>query len=161
MFSAVIFWAIAGILLIGSEMIIPGFTIFFFGLGALLTSALTAIIPGLENNIAIQVLIWAASSITSFAFLRKYLAKIFKGRLIDDHSGEDDDSGKLATVIRPISPEKPGRIRYHGTSWKAISYDQSFEPGEKVEILKQEGLSYIVSGIMPGTEIPDNLDLEE
>lgn len=155
MFNAFIFWMIAGILLIASEMLLPGFTIFFFGMGALLTGILSALIPGVKDSFTLQVLIWAASSITSFAFLRKYLARIFKGTLIDDHTGEDHDSGKLATVIELITPDIPGRIRYKGTSWKAISFDKEFAPGEKVEILKKEGISYIVSEIDPGTEIPD------
>ena len=155
MFNAIIFWLIAGMLLIASEMLIPGFTIFFFGVGALLTGILSAIIPGLKNSFTLQLIIWAASSITSFAFLRKYLSKIFRGSLIDDHTGEEQDSGKIATVLEQITPDTPGRIRYKGTSWKAISFDKTFDPGEKVEILKKEGISYIVSDIEPGTEIPD------
>ena len=158
MFNFIIFWAVAGLLLIGSEMLIPGFTIFFFGVGALLTALISAIIPGLKDNFTYQLLIWATTSITSFAFLRKYLSKVFKGKEIDNHTGEDHDSGKLATVIEKITPDIPGRIRYRGTSWKAVSYDNEFEPGTKVEILKKEGLSYIISGIEPGTEIPDRTE---
>ena len=145
MFSAVFFWALLGLLLIGSEMLIPGFTIFFFGLGGLLTSLLTAVIPGLSSNFGFQGLIWAGSSILSFIFLRKHFKNVFKGTLIYKDSISYKDIGKRAEVIEEINPEKAGRIRFQGTSWKAVSYTETFKKGEKVEILKEEGLTCIVT----------------
>ncbi|MBA7550040.1 hypothetical protein ES705_42546 [subsurface metagenome] len=112
MFSAVFFWALLGLLLIGSEMIIPGFTIFFFGLGGLLTSLLTAVIPGLSSNFGFQGLIWAGSSILSFIFLRKHFKKVLKGTIIYKDSISYKDIGKKAEVIEEITPEKAGRIKF-------------------------------------------------
>ena len=150
MFNAVFFWALMGFLLIGSEMLIPGFTIFFFGLGALLTSLLCAIIPGLKSNIALQILLWAVSSSSSLIFLRKYLTPIFKGTLIHKDFSEEMDTGETAIVLEDILPDKPGRIKYHGTSWKAVSYDETLKKDEKVEILKKEDLTYIVTKSISG-----------
>ena len=141
--NPVFVWAIIGLLLVGSEFFVPGVVIIFFGIGALFTAILSAIIPGLRPSIAFQILIWLGASGLSLAFLRRYLSRIFKGKtLIDDGSGA---SGKTAGVIEAISPEKPGRVRFEGTTWKAQSYTETFKPGDTVEILKQEGLTLIVT----------------
>ncbi len=50
-----------------------------------------------------------------------------------------------AKVTEEITPEQPGRIHFQGTSWKAISFTESFKPGETVEILKEDGLTMIVT----------------
>ena len=42
-------WAILGLLLILLEFFVPQFVIFFFGVGALLTAAITALVPGHEQ----------------------------------------------------------------------------------------------------------------
>lgn len=136
-------WAVIGLLLVGSEFLVPGLVIIFFGVGALLTSVLAAIVPGLKSNVAFQILIWLGASGFSLALLRKYFSRVFKGKtLIEDGS---KSSGKSATVIEAISPERPGRVRFEGTTWNASSYTESFEPGETVEILKEDGLTFIVT----------------
>ena len=136
-------WDLIGVVLIASEMLIPGFVIFFLGAGALLTAGLTALIPGLAANFALQGVIWAGTSILSLAFLRRRFARIFRGEV---HSGEQDEGvGRTATVTETISPDTPGRIRYRGTTWRAVSYTETFQPGDTVQILKEENLTMIVS----------------
>ena len=135
-------WAILGIILMALEAVIPGFVIFFFGLGALIT-ALAALLPGIGTAYWLQAIIWIASSAGSMAFLRKKLDKVFKGKLIENKSSEY--IGKRAVVIEEISPEKPGRIRFEGTSWKAESYTETIPEGEEVEILEKENLTCVVT----------------
>ncbi len=136
-------WAIAGLLLILSEFFIPQFVVFFFGAGALINAALLALIPSLADRIPLQFVIWAFTSSLSLALLRRYAAKWFRGKNTAD--GEDADAGKTAEVIETISPDAPGRIRYRGTTWKAISYDETISVGSTVTILKKENLSYLVA----------------
>jgi membrane protein implicated in regulation of membrane protease activity len=142
-FNPPFLWILLGLLLIASEMIIPGFTIFFFGTGAIITGILSGIIPGISDSFAFQGLIWISSSILSFTFFRKKFARIFRGSILNKEI--DSDVGHTAKVIEAISPEKPGRVRYQGTSWKALSYTESFDPGETVDIVKEENLTFIVS----------------
>jgi membrane protein implicated in regulation of membrane protease activity len=142
-FNPIFVWAVIGLLFIGLEFAIPGFVIFFFGAGALITSVLSAIVPGLRSSIALQILIWLGTSSLSLAFLRKYLSKVFRGRTLID-TGEES-SGKTAEVIERITPDSPGRVHFQGTSWKASSYTETLEKGETVTVLKQEGLTLIVS----------------
>ena len=138
------FWILLGFLLVGSELLIPGFVIFFFGLGSLITGILTAVIPGLKSSFILQVLIWLGASALSLFTLRKYFARVFKGRLISAEK-TDDFAGQKVAVIEAIGPDKPGRIRFQGTSWRAVSYTESFQPGESVEILEKENLTFVVT----------------
>jgi membrane protein implicated in regulation of membrane protease activity len=128
---------------------VPGFVIFFFGSGALLTGLLSWLIPGLSGNFLAQILIWLGSSALSLGFLRKRLSSIFTGTLLSGSDGKqiesDEDSGLTAQVVQKITPEKSGRISLHGTTWTAKSFDEQFEPGETVAILKKEGMSYWVT----------------
>lgn len=138
------FWSLLGLLLIAAEMFMPGFVIFFFGSGAVITGFLTALIPGLSSNYTLQGIIWILSSILTFSFFRKKFTKIFRGTILNREI--NTDLGHTVKVIEAITPEKPGRVRFQGTSWKAISYTESFEPGEKVDIVQEENLTFVVTG---------------
>ena len=142
-FNPIFIWAFIGLVFIGLEFAIPGLVIIFFGAGALITSVLTAILPGLRPSIVWQILLWLGASTLSLAFLRKYLSKIFRGTTLID-TGEKS-SGKAAEVIERITPDNPGRVHFEGTTWKASSYTETLEKGETVTVLKQEGLTLIVS----------------
>jgi membrane protein implicated in regulation of membrane protease activity len=76
-----IFWLLLGVLLLLAEIGVPGFFLFFFGVGALLTLGTVKIIPGLENFFWLQLLIWTAYSTLLIFFLRNKFAGTFKGRV--------------------------------------------------------------------------------
>jgi membrane protein implicated in regulation of membrane protease activity len=145
-------WLIAGLLLIGAEMLIPGFVIFFFGAGALLVSLLTWLIPGLKDNLILQIIIWLASSGLTLGFFRRFFSKIFRGKE-ERGTGEDEFVCKQATVIEPITKNKAGRVTFEGTTWKAIAYDENIRVGDTVEILKKDNLTLIVTKISGGDEL--------
>lgn len=141
---ATIIWATLGILLILSELVVPGFVVFFFGLGALLNALLVGIIPGLGTRIPLQLVLWAVSSGVSLALLRRYFAKAFRGSVLDS-SRDEEFVGSTAEVSERISPEKPGRVRFEGTTWTAVTYDESIEPGERVDIIQKDGTKLVVT----------------
>lgn len=136
-------WLIAGLLMIGAEFILPGFVIFFFGIGAIILSGLTWLIPGFRSNYILQFIIWLASSGLTLVFLRKFFSKIFKGKE-QRQTAEDEFVCKTAEVIEPISENRPGRVSFEGTTWKAIAFDETIKVGDMVEILKKENLTLIV-----------------
>ncbi|MBN1697185.1 MAG: NfeD family protein [Spirochaetales bacterium] len=152
-------WLIAGLLLLGAEMFIPGFVIFFFGAGALLVSLLTWLIPGLKENLLLQFIIWLVSSGLTLGFFRKFFSKIFRGKEQRD-TGEDEFVCKQATVIEPIENNKAGRVSFEGTSWKAIAYDENIRVGDTVEILKKDNLTLIVTRV-GGNGEPEKLPYKE
>lgn len=147
-------WAIGGLALVLSEFIIPEFVIFFFGMGALLNAFLIAVIPGLPANIPLQIIIWLGLSSVSLFGLRRYLARWFKGSRFSRERVESEVVGKSAVVIEEIGPDRPGRIKFGGTTWLAESFDQSFRVGEKVEILKRDGMKFIVTDSIMGLPTP-------
>ncbi len=141
---APIIWAVVGFLFILSEFLVPEFVIFFFGVGALLMSLLTALAPPVAGSVPLQILIWLGLSAATLFGLRKYLANWFKGRKFDDDD-QTEYVGKSARVTDAITPDKPGRISFRGTTWVAESFDERFERGQRVEILRREGMHFIVT----------------
>jgi membrane protein implicated in regulation of membrane protease activity len=137
-------WLLAGILLIGLELVAPGFVIVFFGLGALVTGLLSLLIPGLSGAWIPQLIIWGASSLLSLGLLRRFFKNTFRGKVIED-DGSDDYVGQFAEVTEPISAVKPGRVKFQGTSWKAMTFDTDLVPGDTVEIMKKDNLTLMVS----------------
>jgi inner membrane protein len=144
-------WAIVGLVLITGEFFIPGFVIFFFGAGALLTTLFTALFPSIQSQVPLQILIWLGASGLSLGLLRRYFAKIFKGTVFDRRD-QDDIVGDRVTVTEEISPDKAGRVRYQGTTWKAVSYDESFKSGDSAEIIKKEGMTFIITKSILGED---------
>ncbi|QEN04803.1 NfeD family protein [Thiospirochaeta perfilievii] len=137
MINSITFWFILGILLLLSEFLIPGFTIFFFGLGAILTSILLVIISPLDNFLWVQVIFFLGTSITLFITLRRKFKKTLKGELFKE---KDDYTGKECLVIESVTKEKQGRIKFNGTTWSAISLDKTVKKNQKATILgKKDG----------------------
>lgn len=136
-------WIFLGLVGAGLLFWIPSIEILFLGAGAIITGILSFIIPGLKESLLLQLFSWGLSSGTMLVLLRKRFAKVFKGKLIG--KDRDENIGKTAEVIEEISPDKPGRIKYQGTSWKAVSYDEVYKKGDVVEILKEENLTFVVS----------------
>jgi len=126
-------------------MLMPGFVIFFFGLGGLAT-ALCCLVPPVSGQVWLQVLLFIAFSTISLVFLRKRFSRIFGGTIFDSHKGNDeaDGIGSSAEVIEEVGSVKEGRIRFRGTSWKARSQGEVFAPGTVVRIVSRDGLTYIV-----------------
>jgi membrane protein implicated in regulation of membrane protease activity len=155
---APLIWAILGLVFVVSEFVVPEFVIFFFGVGALLNSLLTAIFPSIAASIPLQILTWLGFSAATLFSLRKYLAGWFKGRKFD----EDDQAewiGRAAKVTQEIGPESPGRISLNGTTWVAESYGESFKPGDHVEVLRREGTRFLVTRSLTG--LPELEDEDE
>ncbi len=136
-------WGLSGFILIFAEALVPGFVIFFFGSGALLTALASAVLPPVGASFGLQGLIWGASSVFSLIFLRKRFARVFRGTLLNREHVED--LGETALVKERITPDTRGRVRYQGTTWKAVSYTETFEPGDKVSIVQEDGLTLVVS----------------
>lgn len=136
-------WGVAGLALLLSELLVPGFVIFFFGLGALLTAVASLILPPVAGSIALQGVVWALGSILSLRFLRRRFARVFRGETVA--SGSEADIGRTVVVTERITPETPGRVRFQGTSWKAVSYTETFEPGDKAQIVQEDNLTLIVT----------------
>ena len=135
-------WLFLGVILIFSELLVPGFFIFFFGLGAICTAIVMFFIA---IPIWVQLAIFLFVSILTLASLRRYMPKVFNGKV---KTGELPDeniefSGEPATVIEEITPEHGGKISFHGSTWNAQS-DTPHAAGETVTIKSRKNLTYFV-----------------
>lgn len=139
--SPELFWFLIGLCLFLLELFIPGFFIFFFGLGAWLT-ALVCLIG--EPGTNLQIIIFAVTSVLTLIALRKIIQKKFfysKGNQSEEV--EDEFTGKEALATIEITPDKKGKVEFKGTSWKAESKSEIKE-GQTVIIIEKENFTLIV-----------------
>jgi membrane protein implicated in regulation of membrane protease activity len=115
-----IFWFGLGVILFVLEIFVPGFILFFFGLGAMVTFILD--VTGMLTGLNSQILCFILSSLVSLVFLRKYFIKIFKGKKDDLRLHNDELTGKTGVCTEDIIPNEPaGKVEVNGTIWSAIS----------------------------------------
>lgn len=138
-------WLIVGIVLLLAEVIMPGFIIFFFGIGALITS-LSAYIFNIES-VNIQIIIFIVSSLLSLILLRKFFGKLFRGKVDSLKELKDEYIGKRAIVVHEIKPNSlKGKIEFNGTLWEADS-DFFIDKDSVVEITGRRDLTLIVKPV--------------
>ncbi len=140
-----IVWFIIGIVFLLTEIIVPGFIIFFFGLGGLITACLTYIFN--IQSFFTQIVIFIVTSVTSLALLRKYFSNLFKGKVTGKNELGDEFIGKRAKVISEIRPNSlGGKIEFNGANWEADS-DFYIEKDSVVEITGRKNLKLIVKPV--------------
>ena len=144
MFSPAFWWAVTGIVLMICEFAVPGLILFFFGLGALFTALLLLF---MDLSMTVQLVVFAISSLVFLFGLRRFLKPVFTGRT--SAAAQDALSGTLAgeegTVTERIAPDSSGKVKLHGTDWKAES-DEALEAGRPIVVVGQKSLTLIVKG---------------
>lgn len=145
MIDPALYWLIIGVMLFFLELAVPGFILFFFALGALLTALVTWLSP---VSIALQLALFITASLVSLLSLRNVIQKNFissppkEGESEDEDKDEDEElvmPGDKGVVSSTIIPPAEGRIKYSGTSWRAIA-DEKIEEGEIVSIIRRKDL---------------------
>jgi inner membrane protein len=140
--SAELLWFLVGLVLLVSELALPGFVIIFFGFGAWITALLVGF--GLLPSFNAQLLVFLITSVLCLAVFRKKGKRLFEGkvtRVWNPESSMDDVRGQRAIVLQPITPGTPGgRVEFHGTSWNAEA-DVMIPIGQMVEITGQDNLT--------------------
>ena len=128
-------WFLFGILCFVAEMILPGFFVFFFGLGAW-CAALTALTP---MPLGGQVLVFIATSVAGLFWLRAKCKKVFGGGTHVERGAVTLPKDTLAVVVEAIRPPVPGKVKYSGSFWQARC-DTPIEEGATVRVLVKNGL---------------------
>ncbi len=97
-------WIVLGLVLVALEMLTPTFFLLWFGLGALLTGLLVALVP---LGFTTQLLIWSATSVAmTFGWMRFF-------RNPDRSRAGMAKEGVLGTVgliTKPVTETLPGEI---------------------------------------------------
>jgi membrane protein implicated in regulation of membrane protease activity len=137
-------WLLAGILLVASELFLPGLVAVFLGLGAMLVALLRWL--GLIDGLAYSFTAWFVSSLALLVVMRSTLQRFVPSETSFTPLEEDVDLfGAVAEVVETVSPEhKDGRISFQGTTWPATSDAAEIPPGAKVTILYRENLGWRV-----------------
>jgi inner membrane protein len=137
-----LFWFILGLALFLLELVIPGFFIFFFGLGAWVT-ALICLLGNPDSITNMQIIIFAVTSVLTLVALRRIIQKKFfnKGTLSDQV--EDEFTGKEALATSDFGGNKNGKVEFKGTTWAAESVSEIKE-GQRVLIIKKDSFKLIV-----------------
>jgi membrane protein implicated in regulation of membrane protease activity len=136
-----IVWFIIGLVLFVLELVMPGFVIFFFGIGAWITALLCLIA---DPGVNIQIIVFAVTSVLSLLALRKLIQKKFfyrsEGR---SEEVEDEFTGKEALAKTDFGKDKQGKVEFKGTTWKAES-EFEIKAGQNVIILEKQNFKLIV-----------------
>jgi membrane protein implicated in regulation of membrane protease activity len=130
-------WFLIGLGLFLLELVVPGFVIFFFGVGAWVT-ALVCLIGDPGPNL--QIIIFAVTSVLSLVALRKLIQKKFfysKGN--NSEAVEDEFTGKEGVAITDFNKDKKGKVDFKGTRWNAES-ESEIKEGQAVIVIRKENL---------------------
>lgn len=128
-------WIIAGIALMICEFFVPGFVLFFFGVGAIATGLLCVFF---SIGLNLQIFIFLTISILSLVFLRKQFKKAMLGNK-DTNEELEEFVGHEAEVISELVNDKGGKVSFKGSTWAAFA-DEEITKGELVEIIERSGL---------------------
>lgn len=135
-----LYWLIIGVMLFFLELALPGFILFFFGLGAMITAFVAWLFP---VAISWQLALFIVASLVSLFTLRGMIQR----RFFDSGAEEEEQDVDIATatpgdrgvVCMGIFPPAEGRIKYSGSFWRATA-DEKIEDGEIISVVRQDGL---------------------
>lgn len=139
-----LYWLIIGVMMFFMELMLPGFIMLFFALGALITAGIAWYYP---VSILSQLAIFIIASFVLLFALRDFLQKRFPSKRVaeqaDDAENDQDETplavpGTKGVVCMMIAPPADGRIKYAGSYWRA-SADELIEEGEIVQVVQQNG----------------------
>jgi membrane protein implicated in regulation of membrane protease activity len=139
-FNMTLFWFLLGIALFIIELLVPGFILVFFGVGAWITAICHW--TGLTSNFTVEVTIFIVSSVLTLLLFRKNMANFFKGKESGKMTEEEFEAikGKKAVVRIDIKPGMVGgKVEFNGTLWNAES-DFDIQKDEVVEIVERKNL---------------------
>jgi len=134
-------WFILGLVLLLLELVMPGFVIFFFGVGAWVTALVCLFAnPGIN----LQVVIFAVTSVIALLAFRKLIQnKFIYSRNDKSDAVEDEFTGKEAVAVNDFGSDKKGKVEFKGTSWKAESGSE-IRAGQTVIIIEKDNFKLIV-----------------
>lgn len=139
-----LFWFLFGIFCLLLEMLLPGFFMFFLGVGAW-CAALVALIPA--ASFSVQILVFLASSLVLLAFLRTRFKQMFQGGVLEGRlDGSAPLENTLAEVVAEINPPAPGKVKCGGTFWQAVS-ERPLARGAQVRVLARCNLTLTVEAV--------------
>ena len=139
-------WLVLGIGLVVFEIFIPSFTVFWFGLGAIVVGIVLWLFPALA--VSGQLIIWIVASCGFTLLWFKY----FKPKMVDKTSAgiaRDAAIGESGQVIKCPTENSRGKVRFSTPilgedEWEFIS-ESEVSLGDRVYIKEFSGNTLIVT----------------
>lgn len=128
-------WLALGLVLVALEVgVAGGFYILFFGVAAIVISALGLL--GVAGPLWVQLLLFSVLSVVSLLFFRSPLLRWMKL----DRASPDIDSlvGETGVTLDDIAPGQMGRAELRGTVWSARNISAG---------ILQKGRRCVVAGV--------------
>jgi membrane protein implicated in regulation of membrane protease activity len=138
-------WAAAGVVLLASELFLPGLVTGLLGAGALTVAALRLV--GLVEGPLASFALWGGLSGAYVLLLRSTLVKYFgAGERTQASTSEVARAyGAVVEVIEEIhGDDRAGRIRWDGTTWPATSTGATIPRGARARLVLRDNLSWVV-----------------
>lgn len=135
-----VIWFGLGLAFFLLEFLIPGFILFFFGIGAWIVAILTLFT---DVSINVQLLVFLISSVASVILFRNYVKNKLGSSKKSPQILEDEYIGKMTLAETAIAPGSNGKVEFKGASWDAQS-DDTIAAGEKVMIIETRSILLIV-----------------
>ncbi|WP_121970089.1 NfeD family protein [Leptolyngbya sp. BC1307] len=132
--NAALLWVIIGAVLCAMEILLPtAFIESALGVSAFIVALLTTVVPSLNYQIAL----WMLLSVVIFWALKRFIPNRTAPALRD---------ATEARTTTAIPPGQSGRVIYEGNSWQArCSDDQvSIDPDQEVFVVERQGNTLIV-----------------
>ena len=136
-----VFWLIGAALLAAGETATLGF---FLG-GVALAALPAAAVAALGAGVVVQLAVFIACAIASLAYIRP-IARRHLRTPPQVRTGTAALVGARAVVLQRVSSDG-GRVKIGGEEWTARPYDEDevYAEGTRVEVLKIEGATALVS----------------
>lgn len=139
------YWLIFGMILIATEMLVPSFTLFWFGLSACLVALMVFLVP--QSPLSLQIICWTLGSIGFTVIWFKFFKPTMTDRTKAGISREAI-TGETGIVTRVPQGESRGIVRFTipllgADEWEFICQD-TCKVGDRVEITDVSGNTLIV-----------------
>ena len=144
------YWLVLGMILMLLELVAPSFTIFWFGLGALVVGVVMLLFA--DISFTAQILLWVVASV-GFTVL---WFKVLKPRMTDRTGAgvaREAVLGETGMVTRLPLGERRGEMRFSipilgSDSWEFIC-DEDVNEGDKVMVREFSGNTMVVKRVTP------------
>lgn len=151
-------WLGAGALMLASEVAAPSLLFGFLGASAVTVAGLRAV--GVVDSTVTSMLIWAVGSGAYLGLLRGVLKRYF-GAPDSSHDSTSEEVaafGAVVEVIEEVGADKPGRIRWQGTTWQAHTLGPVLSAGSKARLLHRDNIGWVIEKLSlpdPALDTPE------
>lgn len=131
-------WIIFGLALLGAELMVGTFYLFFLGLAALVVGLISVF--GFGGPLWLEALLFLVfSTVLVLAVRRPMLGRL---KIQDDKRDIDDLSGEVAVAIETLAPGALGRVEMRGTGWSGRNVGaEIIAVGERCRVERADGLT--------------------